>query len=72
MHEALWRSFVRTPKAKDLRRAGGGSARGPHALHMFTARVAAEPGGTKCATARKSWCAAPNFVHVHTPAVPLI
>eukprot|EP00966_Prymnesium_polylepis_P143166 3304509-Prymnesium_polylepis.1 len=25
---------------------------------MFTARVASEPGGTKCDTARKSWCAA--------------
>eukprot|EP00966_Prymnesium_polylepis_P189200 4383338-Prymnesium_polylepis.1 len=23
-----------------------------------------------CATARKSWCAAPNFFHVHTPADP--
>eukprot|EP00966_Prymnesium_polylepis_P026921 622322-Prymnesium_polylepis.1 len=24
-----------------------------------------------CATARKSWCAAPNFFHVHTPASTL-
>ena len=38
---------------------------------MFTARVASEPGGTKCATARKCWCAAPNFFHVHTPASTL-
>eukprot|EP00966_Prymnesium_polylepis_P062795 1457369-Prymnesium_polylepis.1 len=37
---------------------------------MFTARVASEPGGTKCATARKNWCAAPNVFHVHTPAHP--
>eukprot|EP00966_Prymnesium_polylepis_P102932 2384389-Prymnesium_polylepis.1 len=28
---------------------------------MFTARVVSEPGGTKCDTARKCWCAAPNF-----------
>eukprot|EP00966_Prymnesium_polylepis_P191774 4444414-Prymnesium_polylepis.1 len=38
---------------------------------MFTSRVASEPGGTKCATARKSWCAAPNFFHVNTPASTL-
>eukprot|EP00966_Prymnesium_polylepis_P236752 5475468-Prymnesium_polylepis.1 len=37
---------------------------------MFTARVASKPGGTKCATARKLWCATPNFSHVHTPADP--
>eukprot|EP00966_Prymnesium_polylepis_P173861 4022105-Prymnesium_polylepis.1 len=35
---------------------------------MFTVRVASEAGGTKCATARKSRCAAPNVFHVHTPA----
>eukprot|EP00966_Prymnesium_polylepis_P030627 713058-Prymnesium_polylepis.1 len=36
---------------------------------MFTARVACEPGGRVCATVRKSWCAAPNVFHVHTPAI---
>jgi hypothetical protein len=44
-----------------------GGARVTHDFHMFTARVASEPGGTKCVTARKSWCAAPNLFHVHTP-----
>eukprot|EP00966_Prymnesium_polylepis_P310249 7168080-Prymnesium_polylepis.1 len=38
---------------------------------MFTARVASEPGGTKCAIARKYLCAAPNVLHVHTPATTL-
>ena len=42
-----------------------------HALHMFTARVASEPGGRKCATARKSRLATPNFFNVHTPASTL-
>eukprot|EP00966_Prymnesium_polylepis_P308979 7139679-Prymnesium_polylepis.1 len=37
---------------------------------MFTARIASEPGGAKCATARKIWCVAHNFSHVHTPADP--
>jgi hypothetical protein len=51
---------------KDLS-ARASAARGTHALHMFTARVASEPGGTKCATARKRWCAASN-VFTFTPA----
>eukprot|EP00966_Prymnesium_polylepis_P291569 6734281-Prymnesium_polylepis.2 len=37
---------------------------------MFTARVASEPGGTKCATARNSWCAAPNFFTFTPPQAP--
>jgi hypothetical protein len=54
---------------KDLWAAA--SARVAHALHMFTARVASEPGGRKCATARKSRLATPNFFNVHTPAHPV-
>eukprot|EP00966_Prymnesium_polylepis_P268997 6214115-Prymnesium_polylepis.1 len=38
---------------------------------MFTARVACEPGGRKCAAARKSRLATPNLFHVHTPASTL-
>eukprot|EP00966_Prymnesium_polylepis_P083781 1940130-Prymnesium_polylepis.2 len=34
---------------------------------MFTARVASEPGGTQCATARKSWYTAPNLLKTFTP-----
>eukprot|EP00966_Prymnesium_polylepis_P305058 7048749-Prymnesium_polylepis.4 len=64
MHEALGRSFVRTSGL--LSRAS--AARATHALQMFTARVASEPAGTKCATSRKS--CAPNLFHVHNPADP--
>eukprot|EP00966_Prymnesium_polylepis_P096890 2244902-Prymnesium_polylepis.1 len=35
---------------------------------MFTARVASEPGGPKCATAWKRWCAAPKLFYIHTLA----
>eukprot|EP00966_Prymnesium_polylepis_P134627 3111571-Prymnesium_polylepis.1 len=34
---------------------------------MFTARVASEPAGRKCTTARKSRLATPNLFHINIP-----